>query len=206
MNAWLQRIWGVTLVVATGAVPAWWAWHENYHYRNFREVEPAVLYRSGQMTPAGLARMWHQYGFGTVVSLRDHDGLSEQVGGQFWEQSWCAAQDVVFVRIPPRSWWSARPAEEPPPAAAAVKEFLRVIHDPQKHPRPILLHCFAGTHRTGVFQAIWRMEVDRWTNTQAIAELRRNGYDTLDRDADVKDFLERYVPTWKTQSKTAHKD
>jgi protein tyrosine/serine phosphatase len=80
---------------------------------------------------------------------------------------------------------------------------LQVVHDQKAFPRPILLHCFAGTHRTGIFQAIWRMEVDRWSNDRAIAELRQNGYDSLDIDADVKAFLEQYEPTWKLKAKNA---
>ncbi|HMP58876.1 MAG TPA: hypothetical protein PKD86_05945, partial [Gemmatales bacterium] len=119
MTVWLKRGWAGVLLVATVAVPSWWAWHENYHYRNFRIVEPGVLYRSGQMSPRGLHRQWHEFGFGTVISLRENDGMSERGGPSFWEQSWCAAQDIAFVRIPPRSWWTAEPEKQPPPAAAA---------------------------------------------------------------------------------------
>lgn len=201
MNPWKQQLWAGVLIASVVTIPAAWFWHQNIHYRNFREVEPGVLYRSGQLSPYGLARLWHEYGFRTIVSLREDDSISDRGGDPFWEQSWSAAQGIVFVRIPPRSWWTDEPGRRPPPAAAAVREFLQVVYDQEFFPRPILLHCFAGTHRTGIFQAIWRMEVDRWPNDWAIAELRQNGYDSLDVDADVKDFLERYEPTWKLKAK-----
>ena len=62
---------------------------------------------------------------------------------------------------------------------------------------PVLIHCFAGLHRTGAFCAIYRMEYEHWTNDQAIAEMRACGYKDLEDEWDLLGYLESYRPTWK---------
>jgi hypothetical protein len=67
--------------------------------------------------------------------------------------------------------------------------------DPNNY--PVLVHCWAGIHRTGAYCAIYRMEFDHWTNADAIAELKSMGYDTLDKEWDILGYLENYWPSWK---------
>lgn len=190
------------LIASMVGVPMWYASAQDRHYRRFREVTPEVLYRSGQLSPQGLARLHHEYGFGTVVSLRENDGSSDdlQPGSvpDIWEEVFCAQQEIKFVRIKPRPWFT--PDATPPPGAIGIQKFLEVLNDPVTYPRPILVHCFAGIHRTGIYVAVYRMEVDRWTNAAAIAEMQRCGYETLDRDVDIRNFLTTYVPTWRRDS------
>jgi tyrosine-protein phosphatase SIW14 len=69
------------------------------------------------------------------------------------------------------------------------------MSDPSKY--PVLVHCFAGTHRTGAYCAIYRMEQEHWTNAQALAEMKTYGYITLDEEWDILGYLEVYRPTWK---------
>jgi hypothetical protein len=38
------------------------------------------------------------------------------------------------------------------------------------------------------------MECHGWSNAEAMHELKELGYDNLDREADVRGYLERYVP------------
>jgi protein tyrosine/serine phosphatase len=40
------------------------------------------------------------------------------------------------------------------------------MDDPANH--PVLVHCFAGVHRTGAHIAIYRMVHDRWPNAKAL--------------------------------------
>jgi tyrosine-protein phosphatase SIW14 len=69
------------------------------------------------------------------------------------------------------------------------------MSDPANH--PVLVHCFAGTHRTGAYVAVYRMEFDGLTNQQAIAELMANGYTNINEEMDLLGFLEQYQPTGK---------
>ena len=63
---------------------------------------------------------------------------------------------------------------------------------------PVLLHCFAGTHRTGAYVAVYRMDFEGWSSEKALTELRGLGYITLDEDRDVFEFLSSYeaVPSF----------
>ena len=75
-----------------------------------------------------------------------------------------------------------------------MQTFLRVMSDPRNY--PVLVHCFGGVHRAGAYTALYRMEFERWTNEQALAEMKAMGYTTLDDEWDILGYLEQYVPTW----------
>jgi protein tyrosine/serine phosphatase len=64
--------------------------------------------------------------------------------------------------------------------------------DPKNY--PVLVHCFAGIHRTGAYTAIYRMEFEGWSNAKAIAEVKACGYTNLDDEWDILNYLERYRP------------
>jgi protein tyrosine/serine phosphatase len=67
--------------------------------------------------------------------------------------------------------------------------------DPDNY--PVLVHCFAGIHRTGAFCAIYRMEHDHLSNAEALRELKEGGYINLYDEWDVLGYLEEYKPTWR---------
>ena len=69
------------------------------------------------------------------------------------------------------------------------------MDDPNAY--PVLIHCFAGKHRTGALCSIYRMEYQHWTNEEAMQELKSLGYTNLDTEEDVQGYLESYVPRWK---------
>ena len=177
---------GVVVVVLLIVGPAVLAVHDQNQMRNFRVVREGVLYRSGQMTRAGLARAIHDYGIRTVICLRDGLTAADQA-----EEKFCAAEDVQFVRIPPSGWGDVGgvvPVEE------GVRKFRGVLADPKSH--PVLVHCFAGIHRTGAYAAIYRMEFERWSNARAIAEMKACGYSNLDDEWDILGYIEQYRPSW----------
>lgn len=162
------------------------------HFRNLRVVEPGLLYRSGQMDKAGLERFVYDYGVRTVITLREDNRANEKSMG--WEPPFCAANGIKYVQIPPARWWVS---DGPPPAREGVEKFLSIMRDPGTYPPPVLIHCFAGQHRSGAYCAIYRMEFQRWTADQALEEMRQLGYDRIDEEWDVRTFIRSYVPTWK---------
>ena len=109
------------------------------------------------------------------------------------EETYCRKLDLNYLRLGPQKWWSPTPG--PVPADANVKRYLEVMDDPANY--PVLVHCFAGIHRTGQYLAIYRMEYERWDNAAALEEMRANGYVTLDDEEDVFDYLKAYTPRWK---------
>jgi protein tyrosine/serine phosphatase len=178
---------GIAVVLALIAAPVGLAARQQVQMRNFRVVREGVLYRSGQMTALGLRRAVHDYGIRTVINLRDGTTALDRA-----EEEYCRKQGIRFVRLPPRNWGDGTAA---PPVADSVRTIRAVLADPANH--PVLIHCFAGTHRTGAHCAIYRMEFEGWTNEQALTELKAFGYHNIDEELDVLGYLERYIPTWQ---------
>jgi protein tyrosine/serine phosphatase len=186
MRRILVRLLGVGTVLALIVGPVVYAFHEEKQTRNFRIVREGLLYRSARMTLPGLKRIAHDYGIRSVISLRDADAAERA------EEEFCRKEEINFFRLPPKSWdttWG--PAE----AEVNVRRFLAILDDPDNY--PILIHCFAGIHRTGAYVAIYHMERDHWSNEAAIADLKAGGYDNLDNELDVLGYLQQYRPTWK---------
>jgi protein tyrosine/serine phosphatase len=182
------------IVVMIGAGPWVYRWYQHSHRRNFRVVQPGVLYRSGQLTLDGLKRICHDHGIRTVVTLR---GAYEpgQPHPDAAEEEWCRREGLFHYRLPPLPW---NAADGSIPAAANVQRFLEIMDDPKHY--PVLIHCFKGTHRTGTLCCIFRMEYERWPVEAALRELVEIGYETLHEDPDVWNYLRRYRPRWSAQS------
>src|SRR5437764_1160763 len=156
--------WVMGLLVAAVLVglPVGYETYRQKHFRNFRTVKPGILYRSGQMTLEGLERVIHDHGIRTVVTLRDAE-LPGDRPPDWAEEVFCKKLAIRHVRITPRHWES--PIGGPAPVEEGVQTFLRVMDDPGNS--PVLVHCFAGGHRTGAYVAKYRMQYDRWTNAGA---------------------------------------
>jgi tyrosine-protein phosphatase SIW14 len=186
----LRFVAAAAIALSIGLVPYAYSKKREKSLGNFRVVEEGVLYRSAQPNSEGLGRAIHDYGFRTVISFRDaRDDRPDEGVPEEWEGPFCAKLGVKFVRLPTRVWSYENGVI---PADANVTRFLDEMKDPANH--PVLIHCFRGIHRTGIFSALYRMEWDRWSNAEAIEEMRDCGYDTIDRDHDVRQYLERYRP------------
>jgi protein tyrosine/serine phosphatase len=194
MSRSLLNLSGIVVVTGLIAAPIFLADRLRAQTRNFRVVREGVLYRSGQMQVAGLRRIVHDYGIKTVISLRDGDSTADKA-----EEAFCNKEEITFVRLPPQGWGDGSgiaPAEE------NVRAFREVVADPRNH--PVLVHCFAGTHRTGAYCAIYRMEFEGWSNERALAEVKASGYSNLDDEWDILGYLEQYKPTGKFPSTKTH--
>ncbi len=190
----LQNLFGLGMVALLIGGPVAFAFHYQNQMRNLHVVREGVLYRSGQMSLAGLKRMIHDYGIKTVVTLRDAYTPGEPAPD--WdEESYCRAHDIDYYRIPPRKWEGLR--GEPAPVEPGVRTFREIMAEPANH--PVLVHCFAGIHRTGAYCAIYRMEFEHWSNAEAIAEMKRYGYTNLDDEWDILGYIEQYRPSWRAE-------
>ena len=193
MPRFLPFVLGTFLAVLLVGGPAGYAYYRQLHIRNFHAVRAGVLYRSGQMSLAGLKSVVHDYGIKTVVTLRDSIYVNEPPP-DLDEQLYCEAACMNYCRISPRTWWAP---DGSVPAEEGVRRFREIMDNPDNY--PVLIHCFGGIHRTGAFCAVYRMEYEHWSNAQAIAEMRTCGYRDLDDEWDLLSYLEQYQPRWKQQ-------
>lgn len=183
---------GVAVVALCIGGPVVFAVQMQNQTRNFHVVKDGVLYRSGQTTLLGLKNLLHEYRIRTVVSLRDSD-VARDAERVKKEEEYCNVQEINYVTILPRHWQAAD-GDGPAPVEEGVQKFREIMADP--HNYPVLVHCFAGIHRTGAYCAVYRMEFDHWTNARAIEEVKAFGYTNLDGEEDILGYLEHYKPAW----------
>lgn len=175
----------VILGLLIGVPWAYASWR-NQHYRNVHVVRAGVLYRSGQLTVDGLKRIIHDHGIKTVVTFRFSQNPKEPAP-DLDEENFCKEERLHYFRLRHKAWEAA---DKSVPAEANVQQFFEIMSEPRNY--PVLVHCFAGIHRTGSFCALYRMEFENWSNEQAIQEMREMGY--TDNHRDVFQFLQNYSP------------
>ena len=180
---WAFALAGVCGAVLLGLATVGW----NHHLRNFHTVEPHVLYRSGQLSPAGLKLVIRHYRIKTVVTLRTvRDPHKPYLDA--WEAGVCAANGARHVRILPRVWLENDKGELP--AEQMVREFLALMDNPTNH--PVLVHCFAGVHRTGTLCAVFREEYQGWDSDRAIDEMEEYGFEPGQSRVAIENYLKHY--------------
>ena len=188
----LRCLLALLLLVLLIGGPLAYSNYRNTQFRHFRVVQDGKVYRSGQMSIAALQRTTEEYGIKTVISF---DSLKRERPLDAEEEKFCQTHGIRHVRIRPREWLADEdgnvPAQEP------VNKFLKVLDDPSAY--PVLVHCFAGMHRTGAYCAIYRMEYQRWDNADAMTELKALGYTNLEKEDDVHGYLDTYVPRWRSK-------
>ncbi len=122
---------------------------------NFATVRPAALYRSGQMGAPALASALDRHRIKTVLNLR---GSHPESAWYRAERAATLAAGATQVDIPMSSCeWMSR---------AQARALLEVLDSAE---RPLLVHCFHGSERTGL--------------VAAFAELLRPGSTLADADA-----------------------
>ncbi len=171
--------------------PLCYSYYRQSQMRNFRIVQEGVLYRSGQMNLAGMKQVLRDYNIKTVVTLRD--AVTEGDTPPDWqEEQFCKGEEVNYYRIRPERWWAS---DNSVPAEKGVHRFLKIMDNPANY--PVLVHCFAGIHRSGAYCAIYRMEYEHWSNSRAIAEMKTCGYANINDEFDLLGYLEKYTPRWQ---------
>ena len=141
---------------------------------NFAWIAPGVA--RGEQPEAGSLDWLKTRGFRTVIDLRKgHD-----------ERSAIESHGMTLVAIPVRADLIGSTA----PTDAQVRTFFETVLDSTR--RPVFFHCRRGADRTGVFAALYRIEVDGWTNQQAIEEMQAFGFS--DRYGTLMRYVRDYRP------------
>lgn len=193
MSRFIKCLLGILMVAVVVGGPIAYAKYHKATFRNLRVVREGVLYRSGQMSVAGLEQVIHDYGITTVISLRESHQPGDPPPDRN-EEAYCRSNAIRYFRIPHQAWQA--PAGCRPPVDDGVQRFLEIMDDPANY--PVLIHCFAGDHRTGAFCGIYRMEYEGWSADKTTAEMELLGYDELDETQDVLEYLKKYQSRKKT--------
>jgi protein tyrosine/serine phosphatase len=143
--------------------------HPDVPIRRFAEVDKG-LYRGAQPDDDGFGAL-KDLGVRTVLNFRGED-----------QDTSLAPAGIGVVQLQ---------AHINKPDDAEIARFFQIALDPAR--RPLFMHCAEGRERTGFYAALWRIEVDGWTNARALDEMRAFGF----RDSDhpeVVAYLSAYEP------------
>jgi protein tyrosine/serine phosphatase len=172
----LRWAFGVSLSVLLTVVPYLYYRCSYTWTKRLRDVTAGRVYRSGAMTASGFVTAIERYGIRTIINLQNEAQDPDLPLGYFSrhtirESDLCeklgVRYRVVCLDLLPRN---RKPTERP----AAIEQFLELMDDPSNY--PVLIHCKAGLHRTGIFAALYRMEYEGWTRAEAIRELKSHGF------------------------------
>ena len=167
---WWQWSLAILMTTALVAIPfAYYRWQYN-RMKRLRVVVDGKVYRSGQMTADGLDGAVRRFGFRTIINFQD-ELPDPELAPDLLESEYCEQRGIRYEFIPPDliDHWMAdnwRPR--------AATRFLEIMDDPANY--PVLLHCRAGLHRTGILTAVYRREYQGWSLLQAVHEMRENGF------------------------------
>jgi len=165
------------------------------HSRRLREVNEGVLYRSGCLTAGGFEDAVQRLGIKTIINLQD-EYPDPPVRNSYFdtkttpETDLCRRLGVHYLFLAPdlisrNDMGQARPK--------AIDQFLTIMDDPSNY--PVLIHCKAGLHRTGVMVAVYRMEYQGWSPQAALQEVKANGFGEFAATA-ANDYIAQYILTY----------
>jgi tyrosine-protein phosphatase SIW14 len=127
------------------------------------------IFRGAQPKHEGYATL-KAMGVRTVINLRTRHGEREAV----------EAAGMRSVEIPMNTMKNVDPA--------AVRKALSVMTDPAN--QPVFVHCHHGKDRTGLVTAVYRMEVEGWSEAEAEEEMEAFGFHEV--WFQIKKFVRQY--------------
>ena len=156
--------------------------HPNLFPKRFGVVVPGEIYRSGKLTTAALTKVIRKHDIKTVIDLGAWvvDTPANRRASQREQETVEAlgTQRFVFQLI-------GDATGDPNDYAEA----LRLMLDPAN--RPLLVHCGAGTERTGCVVALYRMHTEGMSLEEAYAEAERAGHSGK-RNPHLRKVLEKW--------------
>ena len=175
-----------------------------YSYTFAKRLRPVDevkgVYRSGCMTADGLAHAIKTLKIRTVFNLMEEypdpilsTGYFDTTDVREAEVCERLGARMISLTVDTLAPIRARNNERP----AAIAAFLDLMDRPETY--PVLIHCKAGLHRTGVLVAVYRMGYNGWPRQDAMGELKANGFGDFAANAS-NDYIEQYILSYQRQS------
>jgi protein tyrosine/serine phosphatase len=192
----LRWVFGLAIAALVTVVPILRYRAVYDHSRRLRVVDPGILLRSGCLTAGGFEEAVQRYGIKTIINLQDEYPdppvrVSYLDTSTTSEIELCRRLGVHYVYLAP-DLLSRQEAETEHPKA--IDQFLAIMDDPTNY--PVLIHCKAGLHRTGVMVAVYRMEYNGWSPQAALREAKANGFGEFAATS-ANDYIAQYITRQK---------
>lgn len=149
--------------------------------KRFSTVEPGVLYRSGQIHHSWIREVLEDRSIGLVIDLT---GKNSDDPDEVAELAAVRELDVDYVRLPLRGDGTGN--------LAHYETALTLITEARERGIRTLVHCAAGSDRTGLAVAFYRMLVQGRSREEALREMERFGFDAAE-DVEGTGFLDAHL-------------
>lgn len=160
---------GLIILVAGGI----WCWtsvlKDRVIPKRFGVVEQGRIYRSGQLSAALSKKILAEHNIRVIVDLTAND-LNN--ANQRAEKKAAAELNIRILRFP----LSGKGTGDVNEYALAIT----AIADAQKNNLPVLVHCAAGSQRTGGVIAAYRLLVQKKDASFVVSEMKRYGWNPKD--------------------------
>lgn len=163
---------GLILAAAAGGV-VWSLWTPLP--KRFAEVVPGRLYRCGEVSPAHLKRLAEQFKLRTVLSLLNPDA-PESVA----ERTAAERMHLKWLNVPLPGNGQSTSEERERIAAIVCDDALG----------PLLVHCAAGTNRTGLAIGLYRIRQQHWNANQVLDEMSQFDFRGDERHENLRAAIE----------------
>lgn len=165
------------LVVITAGIVAWDQLKYHIFPKRFGVVEPGLIYRSGQISPTLIKPVLLKNKIAAVI---DTTGIEQGNKEQAAEKKAIDELGIESFRFPLSGDGTGKIENY----AKAIAE----MHAASKAGKPVLLHCSAGTQRTGGIVAAYRVLVQGKSTGEAIEEMERYEF-SPEKDKLLIDYL-----------------
>ena len=145
-------------------------------------VEEGHIYRSGQVSRHLIESQLKEHGIRVVVDLMGDDPGNRE---QPYERAVIERLGIELVKCPLIGDGTGDPRE--------YVRAIRAIDTARRENQPVLVHCYAGSQRTGGVVALYRLLVRGESPESILAELPR--YDWRpSRDRILLEYLDKHLP------------
>ena len=180
------RVVPVALVVVAVLAFAVLLWEEGLKdratYKNLAQVEPG-LWRSGQISAHAIGPALRRVGPDLIISLSP-DNLANPANHNAAEARAARVAGVRREHVDLRGDGTGDPRE--------YVDALTLIADARARGDTVLVHCWAGSERTGGVVALWRVLFRGEKPAVAVREMSDHGHDV--EEGPLIDYLNRHLP------------
>lgn len=186
--AYRKWLWILPCVIVGLGVALWfYVLRDRLVVKRWGTVVPGVVYRSGQISQFLIAPTLQHYGIRHIICMTSPDAkdVAQQV-------ELTAARDMgiehVFLPLNGKG-------------VGKVEHFTKAVTMVAENARdgePVLVHCHAGTQRTGGVVAAYRLLVEKRSPQFVMEELRRYGWNPR-RDQILIDFVNAHLKDAATE-------
>ena len=128
------------------------------------------LYRGAQPTKEGILEL-KKLGIKTIVNLRSFHSEREHIKGT----------GLSYKRVPMKKMLRPNDGE--------VIRFLKIVSN--KEHTPVFVHCHRGADRTGIMCAMYRVAMQNWDKSVAIAEMTKGGFGFSKRWHNLVEYVQK---------------